>query len=60
MVSGLAAAGMNPSIAADLVEMYAGLHSGLLTEDYYHNQPTLGKVKMTDFAKEFASVYHQN
>lgn len=60
MVSELAAAGMNPSIAAGLVEMYAGLHSGLLTEDYYHNQPTLGKVKMTDFAKEFASVYHQN
>lgn len=60
MVSGLAATGMNPSIAAGLVEMYAGLHSGLLTEDYYHNQPTLGKVKMTDFAKEFASVYHQN
>jgi len=60
MESGLVEAGMNPSIAFGLVEMYAGLHSGLLTEDYYHNQPTLGKVKLTDFAKEFASVYHRN
>jgi uncharacterized protein YbjT (DUF2867 family) len=60
MESGLVAAGMNPRIASGLVEMYAGFHSGLLMEDYYQNHPTLGKVKMTDFAKEFAAVYHQS
>jgi uncharacterized protein YbjT (DUF2867 family) len=55
MLSGLEAAGMNPQIAAGLVEMYASLHSGLLAEDYYRNKPTLmGKVKLVDFAKEFA------
>jgi uncharacterized protein YbjT (DUF2867 family) len=55
MLSGLEAAGMNPQIAAGLVEMYASLHSGLLAEDYYRNKPTvMGKVKLTDFAKEFA------
>ena len=57
--NGLEAAGMNPKIAAGLVEMYAGQHSGLLTEDYYRHRPTLGKVKVKNFAKEFAVVYNQ-
>ncbi|WP_308992489.1 NAD(P)H-binding protein [Mariniflexile litorale] len=60
MENGLVAAGMNPRIASGLVEMYAGLHSGLLLEDYFQNQPTFGNVKMTDFVKEFAAVYHQS
>ncbi|WP_246229851.1 Rossmann-fold NAD(P)-binding domain-containing protein [Mucilaginibacter humi] len=51
--------GMNPKIAAGLVEMYASLHTGLLAEDYFRNRPILGRTKMTDFAKEFAAVYHQ-
>jgi NAD(P)-dependent dehydrogenase (short-subunit alcohol dehydrogenase family) len=58
MQSGLEALGMNPNIAAGLVEMYAGVHSGIFLEDYYHNRPTImGKVKMTDFAKEFATAF---
>ena len=58
MLSGLESAGMNPQIAAGLVEMYASLHSGLLAEDYYHNKPTvMGKVKLADFAKEFAAAF---
>ncbi len=28
--------------------------------NYYRNKPTLGKVKMKDFAKEFARVYQSN
>ncbi len=58
MQNGLEAIGMNPRIAAGLVEMYAGLHSGILAEDYYRNKPkVLGKVKLEDFAKEFAAVF---
>ncbi len=58
MQSGLEAAGMNPQIAAGLVEMYASLHSGLLSENYYRNKPTvMGKVKLADFAKEFAAAF---
>jgi uncharacterized protein YbjT (DUF2867 family) len=58
MQSGLEAAGMNPQIAAGLVEMYASLHSGLLAEDYYRNKPTvMGKVKLEDFASEFAAAF---
>jgi uncharacterized protein YbjT (DUF2867 family) len=60
-LAGLETIGMNKQIAAGLVEMYAALHSGLLAEDYYRNKPTvMGKVKLTDFAKEFAVAFKQN
>lgn len=55
--SGLAKIGMNPGIAAGLAEMNAAMHSGKLFEDYYQNKPVLGKVKLTDFAKEFAVAF---
>ena len=57
MLQGMIAAGMNPQVAAGLVEMNASTRSGALYEDYYHNRPTLGKVKLKDFAKEFAAAY---
>jgi len=60
MQSGLEAAGMNPRIAAGLVEMYASQNKKILTEDYHRNKPELGKVKTADFAKEFAFVFNQN
>ena len=55
----LESVGLNPKIAAGLVEMFASQHSGALMEDYYHNKPKLGKVKLTDFAKEFAAAFNQ-
>lgn len=57
MQNGLVAVGMNPQIAAGLVEMYASQQSGVLMEDYYRNKPAMGKVKVTDFAKEFAAAF---
>jgi uncharacterized protein YbjT (DUF2867 family) len=58
--SALEAIGMNPRIAAGLVEMYAGFHSGLLSEDYYRNKPkVMGKVKLEDFAEEFAVAFQK-
>jgi uncharacterized protein YbjT (DUF2867 family) len=56
--SRLVAIGMNKQIAAGLVEMYASLHSGLLSADYNRNRPAhLGKVKLKDFAVEFAAAF---
>lgn len=55
----LVAAGMNPGIAAAMVEMFACQHVGKLTEDYYRHRPALGKTKLTEFAKEFAAAYHK-
>ena len=60
MQSGLEATGMNPEIAAGLTEMYGSLHSGLLAESYYRHKPAvMGKVKLEDFAKEFAAAFKQ-
>ena len=58
--NGLRAIGMNHKIAAGLVEMYASLYNGKLAEDYNRNKPeVMGKVKLVDFAKEFAAVFNQ-
>lgn len=60
VLNGLIAVGMQPKIAQGLVEMYAALHNGLLGEDYYKNRPSvLGKTKLANYAKEFASIYNQ-
>ena len=59
ILKGMLAAGMNTEIAKGLVEMNAGRRNDVLYEDYYRNKPTLGKVKLADFAKEFAAVYNQ-
>lgn len=58
LLNGMTGAGMNPTIAAGMVEMNASRRT-ILYEDYYRHRPVLGKVKMSDFAKEFAAVYNQ-
>ncbi len=57
MLNGMIASGMNPQIAKGLIEMNEGRRTGVLDEDYYRNKPTLGKIKLTDFGKEFAHVF---
>ncbi len=55
---GLEQSGMLPHIAANFVDLGASLHSGALQEDYELHQPTaMGKVKLADFAKEFAAAF---
>ena len=59
-LNGLLAIGMNPKIAAGLVEMYGSLYSGLLSEDYNQNKPAvMGNVKLEDFAKDFDATFNQ-
>lgn len=60
MLENVLAFGMPKQIAAAYVEMNASMHSGELFEDYYKNRPVLGKVKLKDFAKEFAAAFAQN
>ncbi|MBC8084584.1 MAG: NAD(P)H-binding protein [Hymenobacter sp.] len=59
MKSGLEMFKVPKASAAGMVEMNAGLHSGLVEEDYYRHRPVLGQVKLADFAQEFAALYHQ-
>jgi uncharacterized protein YbjT (DUF2867 family) len=61
MLSGLKMFGIPQARAEGVVEMNAAIHSGLVDEDYYRNRPAvMGKVKMTDFAKEFAAAFKEN
>lgn len=59
VLQGMIDGGMNPDTAKGFVEMNSSIHSGEIYEDYYQNRPSLGNVKMTDFAKEFAAIYNQ-
>jgi uncharacterized protein YbjT (DUF2867 family) len=60
LLQGMIATGMNQKIAEGMVEMNAGMNNGDLFEDYFRNKPTLGKVKLAEYAKEFAAVYNQS
>ncbi|MEY8759683.1 SDR family oxidoreductase [Chryseobacterium tongliaoense] len=59
MLDNLTNAGMNPETAKGFVEMNAARRGESLYEDYNLHKPVLGKVKLEDFATEFAKVYHQ-
>ncbi|PWS33863.1 NmrA family NAD(P)-binding protein [Pedobacter paludis] len=50
--------GFNAQVANGFVEMQASQGTGQLYEDYYRNKPVLGKVKLEDFAQEFAKAYN--
>lgn len=50
--------GFNQQVAEGFVELQASQGTGKLYEDFYQNKPVLGKVKLNDFAKEFAMAYN--
>ncbi len=56
---GMLEAGVPPVFAELYVEMGQAIREGKLQEDYWKNRPALGKVKLEDFAKEFAAAYQQ-
>lgn len=50
--------GIPSHIAAKWVELGSSIHSGVLREDYdLHKPVAMGKVKLADFAKEFAAAF---
>jgi len=52
--------GMHASVVADIIALGASIHNGSLGEDYeLHKPATMGKIKVEDFAKEFAVAYNQ-
>jgi NAD(P)H dehydrogenase (quinone) len=59
MLQGLKMAKVPEKLAETLVEMQAAMHNGKPLENFHRNNPKMGKVKLADFAKEFAAVYHQ-
>lgn len=59
MLNGLKMAKVPEKLAETLVEMQAAMHSGKALGNFHRNNPKMGKVKLADFAKEFAAVYHK-
>ena len=59
LLNGMVAMGMNPQTAKGFIEMNASRRGSILYEDYHRNQPMLGKVKLEDFAQEFAAAYNK-
>lgn len=59
MLNALKQFGMPLSLTQDITEMNASMHSGLLFEDYYKNVPNFGKIKLNEFAQEFAHKYNE-
>ncbi|MFD0939553.1 NmrA family NAD(P)-binding protein [Pedobacter boryungensis] len=58
-IANLQRVGFSSQGAEGLAAMNQGRMSGVLYDDYNKNKPTLGKVKLTDFAKDFAMVFNQ-
>jgi uncharacterized protein YbjT (DUF2867 family) len=55
---GMAQMGLPPTIVQGYLDMGQALRSGEMEADYKANRPEkLGKTKLEDFAKKFASVY---
>lgn len=51
--------GMNEKIAKGFIEMQASQGNGKLYEDYNQHKPVLGKIKLKDFASDFAAAYNK-
>jgi uncharacterized protein YbjT (DUF2867 family) len=57
----LEAAGMQPEIASGYLAMNDSMHHGTFFEDYRRNRPeAMGRIKMRDFAEDFAKAYQQS
>ena len=59
MLQGFKMAKVPLKLAESMVEMQQAMHSGATLRNFHQNNPRMGNVKLTDFAKEFAAVYNQ-
>lgn len=50
--------GLSADTITNIIQLNASIHNGKMREDYDLHQPELGKVKIEDFAKEFALAYN--
>ena len=57
MLQGYKMAGLPEGLAAGMVKMQAAIHDGTVLAQYDRHKPVLGKVKVKDFAREFAKKY---
>lgn len=59
LLDGMLKMGMNHQIAKGFIDMQSAQGDGSLYEDYYKNEPVLGKIKFADFAIGFAKEFNK-
>lgn len=59
-LEGMKQAGFNESIAEAYTSMGNAIREGKIQQDYWKNQPVLGKVKLEDFAAVFAAAFQES
>ncbi|MBL0356049.1 MAG: NAD(P)H-binding protein [Chitinophagaceae bacterium] len=57
-LGGMLQAGLPETIAIGYTDLGKALRTGAAQEDYWKQQPVLGKVKLEDFAKEFSAAFN--
>lgn len=58
-LNGMLQSGLNPTIAKGYTDMGKALRTGEMESDFIKNKPAqFGKVKLEEFAKEFAAAYN--
>lgn len=59
-LSGMQQAGLTPSLSSAYTIMGKAIREGAMQNDYWKNHPSkLGKIKLEDFAIQFAAAYEQ-
>lgn len=56
-IKGGIGAGLTEEVARNYTEMGASARNGSMFADYQHNRPTLGQIKLEDFAADFAHAF---
>lgn len=57
-LGGMLQAGLPQTIAEGYVALGKAIRTGEAQADYWKNKPALGKIKLEDFAKEFAAAFN--
>ena len=57
-LKGMLGNGLPQTIAEGYVELGVSMREGKMQGEYWKNRPALGKVKLEEFAKQFAQVYN--
>ncbi len=57
-LEGAIQAGLNEEVAKNYTEMGSAIRSGEMSAEYNQNKPSFSKIKLADFAKEFAQAFN--
>jgi uncharacterized protein YbjT (DUF2867 family) len=57
-LNGMLEAGLSAEVAKNYTEMGRAIRTGEMSADYFKSRPVLSKIKLADFAPEFAAAFN--